>query len=271
MSSFDATHLESELPDLDDRLVVPGTRYEMLDGELVYVPPADAPHASRHSKVSALVEVHAGAEFIVACDMLTRTSKVDDIAPDVSVYPRAPHPRTGRRQLQHMAFEVVSKGLRGYVTKKSAKLSARGVRRVFVIDLKRERALEWSRAHRQWTVLDTTGVIEDPALAVALPIAALLSAARADDAIARALLAKRNPVLEKARAQDRAQGRARGRAEGHVRGAAEALLVVLAARGIEATAADRVRILVEQDPARLSRWIERAATCTRIAEVFTDS
>jgi hypothetical protein len=35
--SFDPARDDSALPDLDDRLVEPGTRYEMLDGELASV------------------------------------------------------------------------------------------------------------------------------------------------------------------------------------------------------------------------------------------
>lgn len=44
--SSEAAHDGSELPDIDDRLVEPETPYEMLDGELVYVSPADPPTAS---------------------------------------------------------------------------------------------------------------------------------------------------------------------------------------------------------------------------------
>src|ERR1044071_1302212 len=101
--------LPEELPDVDERLGAPGARHEILEGVLVHVPPADPPHAMRHSKVSALIEAHASSEFQVASDMLTRTSKTSDIAPDVSVYPRAAHPHTGGRQLEHLALAVVSR------------------------------------------------------------------------------------------------------------------------------------------------------------------
>ena len=40
--------------------------------------------------------------------MLTRTSEKGDMAPDASVHPAAPDPRTGGRQLEDLAFEVVS-------------------------------------------------------------------------------------------------------------------------------------------------------------------
>src|SRR4051812_30641197 len=119
------------LPSIDDRLVEPETRYEMYDGELVYVPPADPPHGIRHSKISALVEAHAAADFEVASDMLTRTSKTSDVAPDVSVFPSARDPVTGGRQLEQLAFEVVSTQSIKRAGQKAAKLTERGVRRVF--------------------------------------------------------------------------------------------------------------------------------------------
>ena len=132
----------SELPDINDRLVEPETRYEMLDGELVYVSPADPPHGEHHLQLAALIEAHTGFDFEAAADLLTRTSKVDDVAPDVSVYPDAPDPRTGGRQLEQLAFEIVSTQSLGRAAVKAAKLAARGVRRVFAIDVERSCVLE---------------------------------------------------------------------------------------------------------------------------------
>src|SRR5690349_5329574 len=101
---LDAAGAEPGLPDLDDRLVEPGTRHEMLDGRLVHVPPADAPHAERQFQLCPLIEAHTGPEFKAACELLTRISRGDDVAPDVSVYPAARDPVTGRRQLEQLAF-----------------------------------------------------------------------------------------------------------------------------------------------------------------------
>jgi putative restriction endonuclease len=262
MSSPDAIRARSELPAVDERLVADETRYEVLDGGLVHVPPAYEPHGSRHSKVSALVEAHVAPEFDVASDMLTRTSETDDVAPDVSVFPYARDPATGGRQVEHLAFEIVSTETLGHAGQKAAKLVARGVRRVFAIDVGRARALEWSRTLGTWHLLDSNGHIEDLALAVPLPIEALVHAAKADDAMARALLAKRNPVLEATRAGDRLTARAEGKAS--------ALLVVLATRGMSPDPVVRARILEERDPDRLDRWIARATTCTSLAEVFAE-
>jgi Uma2 family endonuclease len=271
----------SELPDIDDRLVESEGRHEMYDGELVEVSPADPPHATRHLQLSALIEAHTGPAFEAAADLLTRTSKLDDLAPDVSVYPDAPDPTTGGRQLEHLAFEVVSTQSLGDAGGKAARLAGRGVRRVFAIDVERSRALEWSAELGAWRELDPAGHIEDPALEVPLPIASMIHAAKADDAVQRALIAKGNPVLlahvaghrEEARAEGIQEGLVRGKAEGIqeglVRGKAEGLLAVLSARGIAIGDAERVRIFEERDPVQLDRWLTRAATCAEVDELFT--
>jgi Uma2 family endonuclease len=282
-----ATHVENiEHPPVDARLVASEARYEIHDGVLVHVAPADELHGTRHSKISALVEAHVGSEFDVACDMLTRTSETSDVAPDVSVFPCARSPETGGRQLEQLAFEVVSTQSLGDAGRKAAKLVARGVRRVFAIDVERTRGLEWSGAPGSWRALDVSASIEDSALAVALPIEPLVHAAKIDDAVARALLGKRNPVLEAVRARDvaaataralaegkregLAEGKREGLAEGAARGRAEALLVMLAAHGVALDSADRARILGERDPDRLDRWIARATSCTNLTDVFAE-
>ena len=259
-----ASRVDSDLPAIDDRLVEPETRYEMYDGELVYVSPADPPHGERHVQLAALIAAHTGPAFKVAADLLTRTSRVDDIAPDVSVYPAAPDPRTGRRQLEQLAFEIISTQSLGRATTKAVKLIARGVRRVFAIDVERSRVLEWSTDRSTWHELDAAGQIADPALEVPLPIEAMVHAAKADDAVARALVAKHNLVIEAVRAEDRAAGKA----EGELAGKLEDLIAILAAREIDLDSAARERILRERDPQRLDRWIVRAAISATIAEVL---
>jgi len=263
-----ASRVDSDLPGIDDRLVEPDTRYEMYDGELVYVSPADPPHGEHHLQLAALIEAHTGFEFEAAADLLTRTSRVDDVAPDVSVYPDAPDPRTGGRQLEQLAFEIISTQSLGRATTKAVKLTARGVRRVFAIDVERSRVLEWSTDRDTWHELDAAGHIADPALEVPLPIEAMVHAAKADDAVARALVARHNPVIEAVRAEDRAAGKAEGKIEGKAEGKIEALIAILAARDTDPGSAARERILRERDPQRLDRWIVRAATAATIAEIL---
>jgi hypothetical protein len=275
MSSSSATPAGPTLPPVDANIVTPETRYEMFDGVLVHVPPAKEPHGTRHSKAAALVEAHAAPDFDVACDMLTRTSHATEFAPDVSVFPRARNPVTGGRQLEHLAFEIVSTESLGHASERAAALCKRGVRRVFAIDIVRVRALEWSSSLGTWSLLDRNSHIADAALAAPLPISALLSAATVDDAVARALIIKRNAVIEADRADSNArslaEGLARGRIEGLIQHRAEVLFAVLAARGVSLDRLDRERIAAERDPEQLLDWLTRAATCTSAAEVFDNA
>jgi Uma2 family endonuclease len=251
------------LPAVDERLVAPESGYEIDDGKVVYVPPSDEPHGTRHSKAAALFEAHASDEYDVACDMLTRTSELNDRAPDVSVFPRARHPETGGRQLEEIAVEIVSTQSISDAGRKARELAERGVRRVLAIDVERARGFEWSRAVDGWQILAEDATIEDRCLAVALPIAALVSAAKADDAIARALIAKHNPVIGAALTTSRAEGKAEGKAE--------SVLAVLQARGVSVNAEERARISSQRDLATLAAWLDRAATCTTASALFAES
>lgn len=243
----------AEFPPIDERLVEPETPYEMDDGELVYVSPADPPHAMLQSKLAALLEAHVHGDFRVAVDMLTRTTATSDQAPDASVFPKAPDPVTGRRQLEHLAFEIVSTQSWASATRKGRRLADRGVRRVFAIDLDDERIYEWSRAGDAWTPLEPTSSIEDPALAVPLPLAPLLGAVDSDDAVANALRAKRNPAFLAERAQAQLELLRR-------------LLVVKFAAIPPALEAR----LASATPAQLEQYAERVLTATTIDAVFAE-
>ena len=281
----------SSLPAADERLVAPQSRYEIEDGRVKYVAPADEPHGTRHSKISALLEAHARDDFEVASDMLTRTSEIDDMAPDVSVFPKERN-EGGGRKLEHLAFEVASTESLSEAGRKANKLMGRGVRRVFVIDVTRQRAFEWSLEQQAFRSLERDSAIEDRALAAPLPIEALVHAAKADDAMARALLAKGNPVLEaalasrhvegklegiakgklegiaKGKLEGIAKGKLEGIAKGKLEGMAEGLIAVLTARGLTLGPAEEARVREEGDSATLRRWLTGAATCASIRELL---
>jgi Uma2 family endonuclease len=255
---------------VDERLVMPETRYEIIAGEVVYVTPADPPHATRHSKVSAIVEAYASRDYEVASDMLTRTSAKGDMAPDVSVFPRAPDPVTGGRQLERLAFEVVSTETLPAAARKAASLAGRGVARIFALDVNRRRALEWSRRTSGWQILPHDAVIEDVALVAPLPVHDLVQAARADDAMARGLLAKKNRVLVRAIGGARNEGRAKGRTEGRTEGEAEAVLTVLRGRGLRVSPSQAAQIRSTTDAATLHGWLLRAGVCRRASDLLRD-
>lgn len=268
--SSQSTGANRELPAVDERLVAPESGYEIDDGKLIRVTPCHEPHGDRHSKLAALLEAHVASEFNVALDMLTRTSETTDIAPDASVYARARDPKTGGRQLEQLAFEIVSTESLSHAGRKAAQLASRGVRRVFAIDVERSRLMEWSRDLGTWSMLDSDSQIVDPVFAVALPIREVVSVAAADDAVARALLAKRNRVIEDALAESRNEGRIEGRIEGNIEAAAKAIVVVLTSRGLALADEQRALILAERDPAKLDSWLGRAATCADVATLLRD-
>jgi hypothetical protein len=242
--------------------------------------PADPEHATKHGKVTVVVGAHVAEGYELAVDMLTRTSKTSDFAPDVSVFPSAPDPRTKGRQLEELAFEVASKQALKVPTDKARKLIARGVRRVFCVLVKKGRLLEWSTAIDGWATVPRTSSIHDPCLVRPLPVAALLDAALADNEVAEALLVKRPPAIRRAlseseekghvegRREGKAEGRREGKAEGRTEGKAEAVLAVLDARGVKVTSALRKRILAVTDAAEVDTWLRRAAVVQKAQELF---
>lgn len=230
---------------------MPECGYEIVGGEVFAVSPAHEPHGSRHSKLSALLEAYAQDGYNAACDMLTRTAEREDFAPDGSIYPLARDPSTGGRQLEELAFEVVSTESLAHAGRKATSLIRRGVRRVFAIDVERERGLEWSTATDGWEILGADAAIDDAVLVAPLSVRDLVSASRSDDAVARALLARGNPVMTEALAVRHAEGKAEGKAE--------ALVVLLSARAVPLPEVHRARILATHDDATLVRWLEAVA------------
>ena len=244
------------MPAVDDHLVVSESGFEIDDGKLVRVPPANEPHGLRHSLVDTVLSAHVTEEFAVAIDMLTRVSATSDIAPDVAVYPRARDLQTGGRKLEELAFEIVSTQSLTDVAGRAIKLVARGVRRVFAVDVRRERLFEWSRDLGTWEVLDVDATLVDSAFARPIPVSALVRETRVDDEIIRAAKAKQNPVLLELLAEARARGHA------------ESIVAVLGRRRIEATAEQRDRILRQTDQQTLQRWLAAAITCTSVDELL---
>lgn len=247
------------LPPVDEHLVVPETPYEMDDGKLVYVPPANEPHATLHVGLGALLQAHRAAAFNVAVDMLTRTSANTERAPDASVYPSARDPVTGGRQLEELAFEIVSTQRLSDASKKARQLAGRGVRRLFAIDLARARVLEWSRELDDWMVLPLDEHIVDPALAVPLPVALLLDTTRADDGVAQALRARRHPAFLAEREEGRVEGLADGRLE---------ILRKLLALKFGALPPDAEARLASASAAELDRYLERVLFADALADVL---
>src|SRR5262249_17303299 len=155
--------------------------------------------------------------------------------------------------LEELAFEIVSTERLSHAAKKARALHGRGVRRIFAIDVERRRALSWSPATEGWEILSNDSAIEDRALALALPLRALVAAGRADGAVAAALLARKNAVIEGALH------------EAFTAGKVAALLAILGAKGFDLTEPVQERVR-GAGAAQLDEWLVHAATASTLEQ-----
>ncbi|MFO0645054.1 MAG: Uma2 family endonuclease [Polyangiales bacterium] len=254
----------ARLPAVDERLVAPEAHAEILDGRVYRTMGANPPHATQHFDAAALFAGVLAEGYRGAVDMLTRADDDSDAAPDVSVFPSALDPRTGGRQLEEIAFEVLDTERLAHTTDKIEKFAKRGVRRLFAVKVASRKVYEWDHAHHDWTELDADAEITDRCFRVPLPVAALVDRVLADDTVAKALLASRNRVIERELAAREARGEARGEA----RAVAASILRVLARRAVSVDDQTRARVLDCDDRETLDAWLDRAVTATAARDLF---
>lgn len=183
--------------------------------------PALPPHGDRHFSLDYVIGAHVKEGYIGSTDLLTRVAQASNFATDTCIRQAGVDPKTGARYLEELAFEVVNEQSLQDITEQAEDLSARGVRRLIAIFVKKGDVCEWSAQAKTWKKLELDGMLSDRVLSRPLRVRALLDAAEADNAVARALLAKDNPILMEARNQSLAEGEKRGLAEGEKRGLAE--------------------------------------------------
>lgn len=246
------------LPRVDERLAPPETRLEYLHGGELYASPADPPHATRHADLAFVLRASVADGYTAAVDLLARTDESSDFAPDASIYP-SDLDKDGHRQLEELSFEITSEQALSVPTGKARELILRGVRRVFCILVRQARVLEWSRATDGWQTLHEDSFIEDRTFVRPLAVRALLDAAACDAAVAQALLARRNPVIEAAIAE--------GQERGELEGRRAALGAILDTRRVPVDEPARAKMMSADGPT-LDRWIRRAATAGSLHEIF---
>jgi hypothetical protein len=213
-------------PKLDEHVVQSESREEMVRGERILAMPSLPPHGDQHFRLDYVIGAHLKTGYVGSTDMLTRSSVESDFATDTCVRKTGIDPATNERYLEEVAFEVVYEQSLRDITIRAEDLTKCGVRRIFSIFVKKRQVCEWSPASKEWIQVRPDTLIEDPCFATPLTADALLDAAAADDSVARALLGKKNRVLEKKLEKDRKkslregrkEGRKEGREEGHVEG-----------------------------------------------------
>jgi Uma2 family endonuclease len=208
-------------PAIDDIPFRSGTNVEVIDGEVVVMPGAEGPHGDEHFDLATLLGAVLAPGFVGSAELFTRPGYQEVYAPDVSIRPEGKDPRTGGRHLESLVFEVHDKGDLKRLTHKARTLAKRGVRRVFCIDVRHPDApgvAEWDRRRGAWSALDLDGTLTDPCFLVPVPVRALVDKVLAELTVARGLLARGNPVLQRALADERAQGHATGHATGQRQG-----------------------------------------------------
>jgi hypothetical protein len=197
-------------PPLEETLVEPETREEIVRGRRLQAMPALAPHADQHFTLDVVLGPHLTEGYVGSVDLLTRPAVGSNFATDTCVRRAGVDPATGQRYLEELSFEVVDEQSLADVSERAEDLVRRGVRRVFAIFVKKGEIGEWSAAKREWALLGPADAIADPLLARPLHPKELLDLAEARNAAARAMLAQGNPVLVEAIDKGAAQGIAEG-------------------------------------------------------------
>jgi hypothetical protein len=200
----------SEAPRIDDRLVQPETREEMVRGRRVLAPPSNPAEADQHVRLNYVLGARRKQGYVASTSLLTRVSINSDFATDTCIRQAGIDPRTGTRYLEELAFYFVNKRSLSDITERAEELTARGVRRVVAIFVDRLEVREWSPEGATWLTLDLDATFDDPTLASPLRVRDLVDADEADNAVMRALLAKGNALAVKALEEAKAAGGAMG-------------------------------------------------------------
>ncbi len=250
---------------VDEHIVTPETtREEMVRGERLVALPALAPHGDQHFSLDYVLGAHVAEDYVGSTDLLTRAAHNSDFASDTCVRRQGIDPTTGHRYLEELAFEVVFTQTARAAIERAEDLSRRGVRRVVAIFVVTSEVKEWDPQLNAFRTLDLDSSIVDASLMHPLSVRAILDKAVADDAVARALESKGNPVIAKLKHESEARGEARGEA----RAMAVSVLKVLAMRGVEIPTRERAIIEQTTHLERLQLWLERALTAAKAADVI---
>ncbi len=214
------------MPGVGDRLAIPESGEEYVDGVRYEVMGAEPEHADPQCQLAYVVRACVAQGYVASAELLTRSDQGSDFTTDVCVRRAGTDPQTQQRYLEELSFEVANSQTLGQLDRRAKKLVARGVRRVFGLLVQEEKVYEWTRSGiRKGRSLQ--GRIRDRAFHTPLRIRAILDAAEAKRLVFEALVNEDDPNLgsyvKKRELKSRAEGHKEGRKEGHKEGRKETL------------------------------------------------
>jgi len=178
-------------PYVDERLVAPETREEIVRGRRTHAPGASPAHGDRHNQLNRVIGTCVARGYTVSTRLLTRAGPRSDFATDTCVRRSGVDPRTGSRYLEELAFEVVDDESSMLETVERAEdLTSCGVRRLIAIVADRSKICEWSPATKRWLPFDPNDVLEDATLICPVPLRAFFDQTEANNTMVDALAAK---------------------------------------------------------------------------------
>jgi hypothetical protein len=191
------------VPAVDDRAVESETGTEMIRGEIRRALPALPPHADEQCRIATVIGTNVVPGYAASTELLTRVADDSDFATDACIRKVGIDPGTRSRYLEEISFEVKHRQSNADMMARARQLIGRGVRRVFAIHVREDEqgvikagpVREWLASEGCWLELHPEAEIEDECLVQPVMVKALIDATEADNQVARALLAKNNPVL----------------------------------------------------------------------------
>ncbi|MCG8417808.1 MAG: Uma2 family endonuclease [Proteobacteria bacterium] len=220
-----------EFPPPDEHVVEPESDREMIDGQIIQVAPSGPPHADRQFDIAYVLRANVADGYVGSTELLTRVSHDNDFATDACIRKQGTDAE-GHRHLEELSFEVKHTQSEASLAKRARYLLRRGVRRVFAIHVRVETrggaehvkagpVAEWSARKDGWKILKGDSHIKDRCLRRPLKVRALIEAVEADNAVARGLIDRGNPIIVELQTHSYDEGYDQGKSEGYDQGKSE--------------------------------------------------
>jgi hypothetical protein len=238
-----------------------GDRYELSHGHPIYCAPSGRDHAGANTMGAAIIDSDPDVQW-AGVDAGYSPDPGILRAPDVSV--AAPGEGGGWIPgTPLLALEYAGRGQdEAELRTKIADLLGHGTRLVWVVRLTGPRRVEVHAPSQPMKTLTTgeqleaRGILRNP-----IPVAALFDRAAAQALILRNLLERQGYAgLDEVREE--------GREEGHDAGLVDAILTLLAGRGLTVDEATRARLNATRDTERLRAWLLAAARVDAVDGIF---